>query len=71
MGFLKQVTKLKAKILREGLWQKVGVDKVLQRAGTQRLQTYLDRRHAAVAEWVALRTIFDVFARDMGYKGAR
>ena len=60
VGFLQQVTKLKAKILRDGSWQKVAAENVLQEAGTQPLQAYLDRRKATVAELVALRPIFDV-----------
>ena len=60
VGFLQKVTKLKAKILRDGSWQKVAEENVLQEAGTQPLQTYLDRRKATVAELVALRPIFDV-----------
>ena len=61
--------KFKAKRLREGSWRKLAADKVLQGAGTQPLQTYLDRRYATVAEWVALRPIFDVRARERGYEG--
>ena len=44
------------------------MDRVLQVSGTQTLQTYLDWRQATFAEWVALRSIFDVCARDTGYK---
>ena len=42
---------------------------VLQGVGTQPLKTYVDRRQAAVVEWVALRNIFDVCARETGYEG--
>ena len=42
---------------------------MLQGAGTQPLQTYLDRRQATVAEWVALRPTFNVYARETSYKG--
>ena len=54
VGFLRQVTKLKAKRLRDGFWRMVAADKVLQGAVTQPLQTYLDRRQATVADWVSL-----------------
>ena len=66
LGFLRQVKKLKAKRLRDSSRRKVAVDIVLQGVGTQPLQTYLDRRQATVAEWVALWTIFDVCVRETG-----
>ena len=37
VGFLRQVTNMKAKRLRDGSWRKVVADKVLQRVGTQLL----------------------------------
>ena len=49
MGFLRQVTRLKAKRLKDGSWQKLASDRVLQGTGTQPLQTYIDRRQAIVA----------------------
>ena len=42
---------------------------VFQGEGTHPLWTYVDRRQATVAEWVALRPILGVFARDIGYEG--
>ena len=50
VGFLRQVTNIKKKILKDGLWQKVAAYRVLQGVGTQPLQTYLDSRQATVAE---------------------
>ena len=58
-GFLRLVKKFKAKIMKEGLWQKVAAEKVLQGAGTQTLQTYLYRRQVKVVKWVASRPIFE------------
>ena len=68
VGLLIKVTKLKGKSSKGGLWWKVAADKVLQGAGKQLLHTYLDRRQAKVAEWVALRPIFEVCARETGYE---
>ena len=48
VGFLRQVKKLKAKRQRDGSWRKVASDKAIQGEGTKLLQTYLDRRKAAV-----------------------
>ena len=42
---------------------------MLQGSGTQMLSTYVARRQATVAEWVATRNIFDVCVRETGFKG--
>ena len=42
---------------------------MLQAAGTKPLREYINRRHAAVSEWVVLRPIFGVYAKYMGYEG--
>ena len=69
VGFLRQITRKKTKRLRYGSWWQVTAKTVLQRAGTQPLRTYLDRRQATVAEWVALRSIFGSCTRETGYEG--
>ena len=56
-------------MMKYGSWRKVVVDRVLQGLVTQPLQNYIDSSQATVAEWVALRSILDVCARDTGYKG--
>ena len=45
----------------------MAADRVLQRVGTQPLQTYLDRRKVTVADWVALRPNFKVCVSKTGY----
>ena len=42
---------------------------MLQAAGTKPLREYIDKRQATVAEWVALWTIFEVFAKETGDEG--
>ena len=37
-------------------------------AGTQSSMIYIGRRQATVAQWIALRPIFEVFAGEIGYK---
>ena len=69
VGFLRQVNKLKAKSMRNGLWRKVEADKVIQGEGTQPIHTYLDRSQETVAKWVTLWPRFDVRTRRTGYKG--
>ena len=45
-------------------------EEVVQEAsGNQSEMTYIGRRKGAVAQWVAMWTIFEVYARDMVYEG--
>ena len=67
--FLRQVTCKQATQRRHGSWRQVTAEAVLQGAGTQTIRTYVDRRQETMTEWVSTRTIFDVCAREMEYKG--
>ena len=69
MGFLRQVTRKQATRIRGGSWQQVTEKTFLEVAETQPLRTYVDRRQATVADWVALRYIFDVCVIKTGYEG--
>ena len=42
---------------------------MLQAAGTKPLRYYINRSQAAVAEWVAIRPIFEVCVKYTGYEG--
>ena len=45
---------------------------VLQEAaGTQYAMKYIGRRNRKVSQWVDLRYIFELCAREIGYKGGR
>ena len=44
----------------DSYWREEGGGVLLQAAGAQPLQTYIDRRQATVAEWVETRNIFEV-----------
>ena len=66
---LRQVTRKQEMWRRYVSWQQVTEESVLQGAGTRSFRKYVDRQQTAVAEWVALQTIFDVCVRDMGYEG--
>ena len=44
----------------------MAAESVLQASGTKPLNTYINKRQAKVADWVALRPIFEVFAKDAG-----
>ena len=50
-------------------WRKEGADSVLQEAGIKPLGDYKNKRQAAVSEWVTLLPIFEVCAKETGYKG--
>ena len=71
VGFLRKVTRMKAKRLKDGSWRKVASDKVLQGAGTQLLQTYIDRSQETMVDWVALQPFFYLCARETGYDRGR
>ena len=42
---------------------------MLQKKGTQPLQTYIDSRQTTVADWVDFRPIFEVCAKETAYTG--
>ena len=69
MGFLRQFTGMKARSLGCKTWTKEGPDRVLQAAGTKLLREYIYQRQAAVAEWVALWTKFEVCTKETVYDG--
>ena len=60
---LRQVTGMKAISKKDNSWRKAASDSVLQKKGTQPLQTYINSRQKTVAEWVYLRPIFEVCAK--------
>ena len=63
VGFLQQMTGMKAQRLGDVIWKKEGQDRVLQAAGTELVREYINKRQETVAEWVALRPIFEVCAK--------
>ena len=42
---------------------------MIQEAGTKSLHTYIDRSQKTVAKWGALRPIFEVCTKEIGYMG--
>ena len=69
MGFLRQVTWMKARRLGDNTWTKEGLERLIQTAGTKPLWEYINKKQAMVVEWVALRPIFEVCAKEKGYEG--
>ena len=45
-----------------------GAERLLQATGTNILQGYIERRQAMLAEWVALRPIFEVCVKETGFE---
>ena len=60
VGFLIQLTLRKATLQGGGTWRSLAVARVLKEAVTQTLGTYIDKRQAKVAEWVALSPILKI-----------
>ena len=52
-----------------GTWRQVATEMVLDKAGTQPLGNYIERRQATMAEWVPLRPILEVFDIEICYEG--
>ena len=69
VGFLRQVEGMIVQNLGVNTWQTEGADRVLQATGTKPLWEYIERRQATVAEWIALRPIFEVCAKETGFEG--
>ena len=67
--FFRHITGQRAVRQEDGTWRQVTAEKVLEKAGTQYLGTYVDRRQATVVEWVAPRPILKVCDNDTYYKG--
>ena len=55
--------------LGDGMWETPRAELVQEAAVTQLVMTYIGRRQATVEQWVALRSLFKVCARDKGYEG--
>ena len=68
VGFLIQLTGQKAARQGGGTWRSVASARVLNEAVIQTLGTYIDKRQATVAEWVALRSILEICDREKVYK---
>ena len=68
VDFLIKLTGQKATRQGGGTWRSVAAARVIKEAGIQTLGTYIDKRQATVAEWVALRSILEICDREKVYK---
>ena len=61
--FLKIIMGKIAKQLGDGTWETPGVEGIREAVGTESARIYIERRQSTVAQWVALRPLFEVCAR--------
>ena len=66
-GFLRQITGKREWWRVDSTWFTQVADEVWEEAGTWSETNYIGRRQGAVAQWVALQSIFEVYARVMVY----
>ena len=66
MEFLKLVMVNRARQLGDGTWETPGAEGVKEAVGTHIARIYIEQRQANVAQWVALRPLFYVCAREAG-----
>ena len=64
---MRQIKEKRARREADGTWVTPKVELVREAAGTQSEITYIRRIQGTVAQWVALRPIFEVCVRDMVY----
>ena len=55
----------------DGTWETPGAEGIQEEAVTQSVRIYIEIRQATVAQWVAIRPLFEVCARETGYEGGR
>ena len=54
---------------RDGTCIRAAAARVLKEAGIQTLGAYIEKRQAAVAEWVDLRLVLEICDKETGYEG--
>ena len=69
MGLLIPVMGKKSKRQRYRTCRSEATANGIKEAGTQTLGAYIYKRQDTGSEWVALRSILDIFDRNVGYKG--
>ena len=62
--FLRQIMGKQERRLRHGMWDTPGEEGVREVELMQSASTYIGRQQTTVAQWVALRRLFEVCARE-------
>ena len=68
-GFLFHIKGKRARALEHRTRETHDAEGVQEAAGEKLASIYIERQQATVAQWVALRPLFEVFAMDTGYEG--
>ena len=68
-GLFRYIMGKRARRIGDGMWDTPGIEVVRETAGTQSVMTYIGRQKATVTQWGALWPLFEVCARDKGWKG--
>ena len=63
------VTGKRAKELGDGTWETPGAEFIREAGGTQLGSIYIEQQQATIAQWVALRPLFELCARETWYEG--
>ena len=63
------ITGKRTKQLGDGTWETTGAESMREAAVKQSARICIERRRATVAQWVALRPLFEVCSRETGYEG--
>ena len=71
IGLIGQIKGKRARRLGDRAWETPIAEEVQEAVGTQSDMTYIGRQKATMTQWVALRPLFEVCARDKGYEGGR
>ena len=67
--FLCQIVWKQVRRLSGGTWETPGEEGVREAVGTKSARTYIERRRATVEQWVVLRPLFEVCAKETWYEG--
>ena len=67
--FLQLITGKTSRRLGYRTWETTGTKDVRETERTQSARIYIEQRQETVAQWVALRPLFQVCTREIGYEG--
>ena len=65
------ITGKRAEKLGDDTWETLRAEGIQEEVGTQLDRIYIERRQKTVVQWVELRPLFEVCAREIGYEGRR
>ena len=69
-GFLQKIMVNRARKNPDGAWVTPAASAFLEASGMQSEATYIGSRQGVVSQWVEMRPIFEIYARDKYYEKA-